>query len=88
MMVSGLQEEVTGLLQYREHSAFNTVGYQEFIPFFNKESSIDQVVEKIKINTRRYAKRQLTWFRKTSGIIWVKPDLPQIKEVINKILND
>ena len=88
MIEDGLQQEVNGLLQYCDHSAFNTVGYKEFIPYFNKESTINQVVEKIKINTRRYAKRQLTWFKKTSGIIWVKPETPLITTEIENILKN
>lgn len=87
MIKAGLEQEVKSLLAHQEHPAFNTVGYQEFLPYFNSKCTIDEVIEKIKTNTRRYAKRQLTWFRKTDGIIWVKPEVASVLEAIKTQTN-
>jgi tRNA dimethylallyltransferase len=63
MLESGLLEEVRQLLRYQHLPALQTVGYQELFNYFNGLDSLDSAVAKIKQNSRRYAKRQLTWFR-------------------------
>ncbi len=63
MMVAGLEEEARNLLDYRYLKALQTVGYKELFEYFDGEISKNEAVELIKRNTRRYAKRQLTWFR-------------------------
>jgi tRNA dimethylallyltransferase len=63
MIDNGLQEEVAGLRQAFHLKALDTVGYKEFIPFFAGEEKLQVVVDKIKQNTRNYAKRQMTFFR-------------------------
>lgn len=63
MIRNGLVEEVKKLLPYKCLNAMQTVGYRELIPYFEKEQSLEMCIEKIKTNTRRFAKRQLTWLR-------------------------
>jgi tRNA dimethylallyltransferase len=71
MMEQGLVEEVQGLLPYRSHNALQTVGYKDIFDYLDGSCSLDEAVANIKTNTRRYAKRQLTWFRKDPLIQWV-----------------
>jgi tRNA dimethylallyltransferase len=71
MMEQGLVEEVKGLLPYRSHNALQTVGYKEIFDYLDGSCSLDEAVANIKTNTRRYAKRQLTWFRKDPSVQWV-----------------
>lgn len=63
MLAAGLEGEVRSLLPYRSHLALRTVGYQEVFAYFDGDYGYDEMVARIKLNTRRYAKRQLTWFR-------------------------
>jgi len=70
MMEAGLLEEVRSLLPYQHLNALNTVGYKEIFTHLNGLASLEASIEKIKINTRQYAKRQLTWFRKDPTYIW------------------
>jgi tRNA dimethylallyltransferase len=77
MMDAGLADEVRSLLPYRHLNALNTFGYQELFGYFDGLTELHEAVEKIKMNTRRYAKRQLTWFRRDKEIRWVK-DNPMI----------
>jgi tRNA dimethylallyltransferase len=71
MILAGLEEEVRGLLPYRNEQALQTVGYRELISYFDKEISFGQAVEMIKQNTRNYAKRQMTWLRRDSAVKWM-----------------
>ena len=64
MMQQGLLEEAEKLLPYREYNALNTVGYKELFNYFDGKCTLENAVEQIKTNTRRYAKRQLTWFKR------------------------
>lgn len=64
MMEMGLLEEARGLYQYRDLNALNTVGYKELFDYMDGKCSIEQAVTDIKTHTRRYAKRQLTWFKR------------------------
>jgi tRNA dimethylallyltransferase len=73
MMEAGLLEEVRSLLPYRHLNALQTVGYTELFDFFDNKITLATAVERIKTNTRQYAKRQLTWFRKDDQIRWVLP---------------
>jgi tRNA dimethylallyltransferase len=73
MFKAGLVDEVKSLLDKKYDSglnSLNTVGYKEVIQYLNNEITLERAVELIKRNTRRYAKRQITWFRKEEGIIW------------------
>lgn len=67
MLEKGLEDEVYNLRQFKDLNTLNTVGYIEFIDYFDNKISYDVAVEKIKQNTRNYAKRQITWFKKYSN---------------------
>ena len=73
MIESGLVNEVEGLKEYRDLNSLNTVGYKEIFKYLYGEWSLEKAIEKIKTNTRRYAKRQLTWFKKDEEIKWFHP---------------
>jgi tRNA dimethylallyltransferase len=83
MMDMGLLEEVKRLLPYREVNALKTVGYTELFDYLDGACSLAEAVDKIKQNTRRFAKRQLTWFRKDEEIKWFAPE--QTTEILNYI---
>jgi len=74
MVEQGLINEVQSLLPYRLLNALNTVGYSELFDYFDGKTDIGKAIELIKQNTRRFAKRQLTWFRKDKEIHWLKPE--------------
>lgn len=76
MMQTGLLKEVTGLSPYKHLNALQTVGYRELFSYLAGEYPLEVAVEKIKTNTRQYAKRQLTWFKRDVEIKWVNPLLP------------
>ena len=76
MMAHGLLEEAAGLLPYRHLTALQTVGYQELFAYLDGETDLETAVEAIKRNTRRFAKRQGTWFRKNPEILWIPYDAP------------
>ena len=78
MMQEGLLEEVKGLLAFQQLNALQTVGYRELFSYFNNQLSINAAVEAIKLNTRHYAKRQMTWFKKDNEISWTAPDYPTV----------
>ncbi len=73
MIKMGLVEEAWRMFKYRHYNALNTVGYKELFAFFRNVYPLSLAVEKIKTNTRRYAKRQLTWFKKYDDAIWLHP---------------
>ncbi len=83
MMSKGLENEVRNLYQFRNKNALNTVGYREIFEFFDGKYSLERAVELIKRNSRRYAKRQMTWWNKDKEIKWFKPE--QIEEIISYI---
>lgn len=74
MIAAGLVEEARALYPLRELPALQTVGYQELFEYFDKKITLQEAIEKIKTNTRRYAKRQMTWFRKYGQWRHFKPD--------------
>lgn len=73
MMKQGLLEEVKGFQQFQKLNALQTVGYRELFGHLSGDLSLDEAVEAIKINTRHYAKRQMTWFKKEEEIKWFAP---------------
>jgi tRNA dimethylallyltransferase len=73
MVEEGLGEEVQQLLPYASLQALQTVGYREWIDFLNGSYSKEDAIRLIQQNTRHYAKRQLTWFRRISNMQWIKP---------------
>ena len=70
MVEEGLLDEVRSLISYRQFNALNTVGYSEIFDYLDGKIKLDTAIEKIKQNTRRFAKRQLTWFRKDKDFHW------------------
>ncbi|MGV8814682.1 MAG: tRNA (adenosine(37)-N6)-dimethylallyltransferase MiaA [Gelidibacter sp.] len=84
MMAEGLLDEAKNLQHLQHLNALNTVGYSELFKFLNGEWTLDFAVSEIKKNSRRYAKRQLTWFRKKEGILWFDNET-SIAEIINSI---
>lgn len=85
MLESGLEVEVEGLCELQNHSPLKTVGYSELFAFFKGEIERERAIELIKRNTRQYAKRQITWFKKNELVRWYKPtDIQKIIEEISK----
>jgi len=82
MMKDGQLDEVKSLLSFRHYNALNTVGYKELFSFMDGTISLEEAILDIVNNTRHYAKRQLTWFRKDADIHWFSPD-----QIINLIEN-
>jgi tRNA dimethylallyltransferase len=82
MMEEGLEKEVEVLLPRFSLNALQTVGYSEWLPYFNKEQSLDQVISSIQQNTRHYAKRQMTWFKKDPSIQWYNASSPHLLDTI------
>jgi tRNA dimethylallyltransferase len=70
MLNAGLEEEVKSLEEYRSHSALKTVGYSEFFSYFDQVIDKEECIRLIKRNSRRYAKKQFTWFKKNPDIEW------------------
>lgn len=74
MMQEGLFNEVKEVQKYCHHNALKTVGYSELFDVIDKKNDLKEAIEKIKVNTRRYAKRQLAWFHKHNDYHWFHPD--------------
>ncbi|MFN7012894.1 MAG: tRNA (adenosine(37)-N6)-dimethylallyltransferase, partial [Bacteroidia bacterium] len=83
MFKQGLVEEAKNLYPYKNINALQTVGYKELFNYFEGKCTLDEAKESIKQNTRRFAKRQLTWFRREKDIKWFKPD--ELDKVITYI---
>ncbi len=73
MIAEGLEDEARRMYPFRALNALQTVGYREFFDYFDGRTSYEEAVEQIKRNTRHYAKRQLTWFRRDPEIRWFAP---------------
>ncbi|KRO87165.1 MAG: tRNA dimethylallyltransferase, partial [Cryomorphaceae bacterium BACL29 MAG-121220-bin8] len=71
MLISGLLNEVKLLKKYKSLTALQTVGYKELFDYLNSTKSLETYIEEIKKNTRRYAKRQITWLNKKNDILWI-----------------
>ncbi|MDR6300311.1 tRNA (adenosine(37)-N6)-dimethylallyltransferase MiaA [Mesonia maritima] len=84
MMKDGLLEEAKKLYEYRNLNALNTVGYKELFSYLEGKYSLPEAISEIKKNTRRFAKRQLTWFRKDPEIKWFNYN-SNVEEIINYI---
>ena len=77
MMAEGLLDEVKTLLPYRQLNALNTVGYKEMFDYLDGRWPLEEAVERIKGNTRRYARKQLTWYKRDPEIRWFNPEEQQ-----------
>jgi len=90
MMESGLLEEAESLIQWEDLNSLNTVGYKELFHYFKGEWDLDFAISEIKKNSRRFAKRQTTWFKKDESIIWfdIESEIETIIKVIEENIND
>lgn len=85
MMDAGLVDEVSSLLKYRQLNALNTVGYKEIFDFLDGKTNLQEAVVLIQNSTRRYARKQMTWFRRYPDIRWFHPsEIDQIAQWINQ----
>lgn len=84
MVAQDLVREAENLYQYKNLNALQTVGYRELFSYFDGEITLDYAIEEIKKNTRRFAKRQMTWFKRTENIHWFDYKTDP-KEIINLI---
>lgn len=84
MIEQGLVEEAKSLYAYKKLNALQTVGYRELFDYFDGKISLEFAIEEIKKNTRRFAKRQMTWFKRTEGIHWFDYQT-DANEIINLI---
>jgi len=82
MVESGLEQEVSALAPQYHLNALQTVGYSEWLPYFEGSNSKEKVIENIQQNTRHYAKRQMTWFKKDPEIIWHSPNEINAAQII------
>ena len=73
MFDKGLEKEARNLFSLKDNQALNTVGYKELFSYFEGSISYNEAFNLIQQNTRRYAKRQLTWFKGISGAVWGTP---------------
>ena len=84
MIQNGLVEEARNLTSYRHANALNTLGYKELFNYFDGIWNLDEAIERIKGNTRRYARKQLTWFKRDATMRWFHPnDVELIKNYIS-----
>ena len=83
MMKNGLLEEVKGLTEHQQNNALNTVGYKELFDYLKGSCTLDFAIDKIKQNSRNYAKRQITWFKKNEEARWFEPT--QKEEIVKFI---
>lgn len=86
MIEEGLVKEAEGLLKFRNNNALNTLGYKEIFHYLDGNFSLDEAVRKIQDNSRKYARKQLTWFRKNGEYSWFNPN--DIDGIMKFILQD
>lgn len=88
MVNEGLVEEAKSMYPKRHLNSLNTVGYKEVFEYFDGKVSLNEAIENIKINTRQYAKRQMTWLRKNNDYKWFTIDeLDEMLNYINSVIN-
>ena len=87
MIANGLISEVKSLVEYRQKPAMLTVGYSEIFDYLDGKISLEEAIDKVKQNSRRYAKRQITWFKKYGNTTWFEPHQQQhiIEFIDNKL---
>jgi len=86
MIDNGLVEEARNLIKYRELTALKTIGYLELFDYFDGKTSLEEAVELIKRNSRRYARRQITWFHRNNEYTECEPEENAIMHIINRNL--
>ncbi len=85
MMEQGLLEEAANVRNRARKTAVQAIGYKELEPYFLQQEPLDVCIERLKQETRRYAKRQITWFSRDPNILWVYPDEQTPQEIFSKI---
>ena len=87
MLEQGLLLEAENLFPHKERNALQTVGYRELFDFFEDKTTFEFAIEQIKQNTRRFAKRQMTWFKRTENATWFdfETDRNEIIKIIEKL---
>ena len=83
MIENGLELEVRNLIPHLHLNALQTVGYSEWLPYFEGKINIQKVKEQIQQNTRHYAKRQMTWFKKDPDINWYEADQMNASQIMD-----
>ncbi|MCF8276679.1 MAG: tRNA (adenosine(37)-N6)-dimethylallyltransferase MiaA [Flavobacteriales bacterium] len=82
MLQNGWLEEAKAVFSHRQLNALNTVGYKELFAHLSGDMTLEEAVEKIKINTRRFAKRQMTWFKKDREVKWFSPSDVSVQKML------
>ena len=85
MISDGLVEEVKKLYKYKDYNALNTVGYTEIFKYIDGDISLDEAIDLIKLNTRKYSKRQMTWFRRNKNILWYKDGEGYFEDILDNL---
>ena len=83
MIGQGLEQEARAMLPYRELNALNTVGYKEMFQYFDGAIPLEEAIRQIQSNSRRYARKQLTWYKRDAEMQWFHPE--NVKEITNYI---
>ena len=83
MVGQGLEQEARAMLPYRELNALNTVGYKEMFQYFDGAIPLEEAIRQIQSNSRRYARKQLTWYKRDAEIMWFNPE--NVNEITNYI---
>lgn len=83
MMEQGLEQEARAMLPHRELNALNTVGYKEMFQYFDGVIPLEEAIRQIQSNSRRYARKQLTWYKRDAEIMWFNPE--NVNEITNYI---
>lgn len=86
MLKEGLLEEAKNLYPNKQLNALQTVGYRELFDYFDGKTTLDFAIEQIKMNTRRFAKRQITWFKRTENVYWFDY-LTNRKEIVSSVIS-
>ena len=85
MINNGLVDEVKNLYDYKDYNALNTVGYTEIFKYIDGDISLDEAIDLIKLNTRKYSKRQMTWFRRNKEILWYKDGEGYFQDILDDL---
>ena len=85
MISDGLVEEVKKLYKYKNYNALNTVGYTEIFKYIDGDISLDEAIDLIKLNTRKYSKRQMTWFKRNKDILWYKDGEGYFEDILDNL---
>jgi tRNA dimethylallyltransferase len=90
MVNQGLINEVKKLIKYKHLNSLNTIGYKEIFRYLNGDISLEFAVNEIKKNSRRFAKRQITWFKSNNNIIWFNQNykIDNIIKVIDELISN